>query len=90
MTSRPHSYAEFLASEMNKRLKLAMGEFVLPPNHQPGMRVPKGGSSCANCKYGEVREDGPHCTNNYFVDWHGESKLPAPADEYCSDWWEPK
>ena len=27
------------------------GEMVLPPSHRAGLRVPKGGSCCANCEY---------------------------------------
>lgn len=65
-------------------------EFELPSNHVPGLKVPKGGSCCANCKFGSEVDGKSHCTNDYFVKWHGESKLPAPADEYCSDWWTPK
>lgn len=59
-----------------------------PKDHQPGMRVPKGGSSCSSCEY--LGDDGETCTNEYFIKWHGSDKLPAPADEYCSDWYEPK
>jgi hypothetical protein len=59
-----------------------------PPNHQPGMRVPKGGSSCASCEH--LGKDGRSCTNRYFIEWHGSNRLPAAADEYCSDWWEPQ
>lgn len=43
---------------------------------------------CANCKY--LGPDSASCTNEYFVKWNGSEKLPAPADEYCSDWYEPK
>lgn len=59
-----------------------------PAGHQPGMRVPKGGSSCASCEYykGDLK-----CGNAYFRAWHGSDNIPAKApDEYCSDWWEPK
>jgi hypothetical protein len=59
-----------------------------PPDHQPGMRVPKGGSSCSNCEY--LGQDEKSCTNKYFIKWNGGPKLPAPADSYCSDWYEPK
>lgn len=63
--------------------------FKLPTTHIPGMQVPKGGSSCSNCKY--LGTDGDSCENQYFQAWnYGNTKLPAPADEYCSDWWEPK
>jgi hypothetical protein len=59
-----------------------------PPDHQPGMRVPQGGSMCANCKY--LGDDGASCTEENFVRWNGSPALPAPADEYCSDWYMPK
>jgi hypothetical protein len=59
-----------------------------PANHQPGMRVPKGGSSCSSCKY--LSENGKECTSEFFIKWHGTDKLPAPANEYCSDWYEPR
>lgn len=58
-----------------------------PPDHQAGMQVPKGGSSCASCKY--LGPDQASCTNDYFVQWNGGPQLPAPPDEYCSDWYEP-
>ncbi len=59
-----------------------------PPDHRPAMRVPKGGSSCSSCEY--LGGDKASCTNEYFIKWHGSGKLPADADSYCSDWWEPK
>ena len=64
------------------------GKATYPADHSPGLRVPKGGSSCASCTY--LSTDGKHCTNKYFIRWNKSSKLPAPADEYCSDWWEGK
>ena len=67
------------------------GPFELPSDHKAGMKVTKGGSSCSNCKFGDPREDGPHCLNTYWVKWNGgDDKIPAPADEYCSDFWQPK
>jgi hypothetical protein len=58
-----------------------------PPNHKVGMRVPKGGSCCANCKFW----DGKDCESKYYRMWNNRSgKIPAPPDEYCSDFWEPK
>jgi len=63
------------------------GEFQLPGNHKAGMKIPKGGSSCANCKF--LSEDKKNCLNEYWVKWNGgNSKLPVPADEYCSDWFD--
>jgi hypothetical protein len=60
--------------------------FSLPFNHKPGLPVPKGGSSCSNCEY--LGKDGESCTNRHFIKWNGGNRLPMPADEYCSDWWE--
>jgi len=61
------------------------GPIEYPKDHKPGMKVPKGGSSCSSCEY---LKDGM-CTNEYFIKWNGSGKLPAPPDEYCSDWYEP-
>ncbi len=63
------------------------GEYNLPANHKAGLRVPKGGSNCANCKFLGI--DKKTCTNNYWIEWNGgKAELPYPADEYCSDFWE--
>lgn len=59
---------------------------VLPPDHQLGMQVPKGGSMCANCKY---LSDPQTCGNPGFIKWNGSPQLPAPADQYCCDLYEP-
>lgn len=59
-----------------------------PPDHQPGMKVPKGGSMCANCKY--LGDDQKTCSNDYFIKWNGSDVIPGKIDEYCSDWYEPK
>ena len=61
---------------------------IYPADHQAGMRVPKGGSSCASCEY--LGPDYTSCTSRYFIAWNGSNILPTPADEFCSDWWEPK
>lgn len=58
-----------------------------PKDHKAGMRVPKGGSSCANCEY--LADNKKDCTNTFFQKWNGSPVIPAPIDEYCSDWFEP-
>lgn len=68
--------------------KIRAGSVRYPADHQPGMRVPPGGSSCSSCRY--VSDDAMHCGNEYFQRWHGSNELPAPANEYCSDWYEPQ
>ena len=61
------------------------GTFELPDDHRAGLIVPKGGSCCANCRF--VSADGKSCGNKYWQKWSGGSRLPAPADQYCCDWW---
>ena len=62
-------------------------EKVLPADHQLGMKVPKGGSMCANCRY---LSSSNTCGNKGFVKWNGSAKLPEPANEYCCDLYESK
>lgn len=68
------------------KVKKGKGQVTYPPDHQPGMKVSKGGSSCLTCEY--YKGDST-CGNEYFKKWMGSDKMPAPPDEYCSDWWEP-
>lgn len=56
-----------------------------PEDHVAGMRVPKGGSSCASCKY--LADNKKDCTSTYFQKWNGGPVIPGPIDEYCSDWY---
>jgi hypothetical protein len=59
-----------------------------PPDHQPVMKVPKGGSMCLNCKF--LGRDKKSCISPEYIDFMGTSKLPYPADQMCSDWWKPR
>lgn len=66
-----------------------------PADHQVGMHVPKGGSSCAKCAH--VNADETQCNEKHFVGWLAQGnnqalrnfgraiELPAPANEYCCD-----
>ncbi len=63
------------------------GPITYPKDHVPGMRVPKGGSSCASCEY--LRADKKTCGNEYFVKWNKSNVIPGPIDSYCSDFYEP-
>lgn len=74
-------------NELEKRLS-GKGDVTYPPDHKPGMRVPRGGSMCRNCMY--LGKNGTTCTNAYFIRWNKTDVLPAPDNEYCSDWFEPK
>lgn len=80
-----------LIEEANKRLlaeDYGGKTFELPTNHRAGIKVPKGGSSCSNCIFWDSNES--KCTNKYYIKWNGDGSIPYPADEYCSDWYEPK
>jgi hypothetical protein len=75
----------------HKRLPMAveiLPEVYLERDHSPGMRVPRGGSSCANCRFGHVRTN--TCSEPNFVRWNGSRHIPAPMDSYCSDFWQPR
>ena len=63
------------------------GEMVLPPNHKAGLKVPKGGSCCANCKWWVPEKK--ICASTYYQEWAQTDTIPYPADEYCTNWWEP-
>lgn len=84
--------ADLFDLKLKKQAVYGGDKFALPKNHQAAVVVPKGGSCCANCKYSEMQDGGPHCHNSYFMDWNnGNSRLPVDDPEaYCSDWWESK
>lgn len=64
-------------------------------DHQMGTIVPKGGSSCGNCAYAQIEDDGPHCLNVCWSEtpkWRGggggETHLPVmDPTRYCCDMW---
>ena len=64
------------------------GPMVLPPNHKAGLKVPKGGSCCANCKWWD--KENQVCTSTYYAEWAGTNQIPYSPLEYCTNWWEPK
>jgi hypothetical protein len=67
-----------------------MGKFQLPLAHRPAMAVPKGGSSCSTCRY--YHPQGGYfgqCGEPNFKRFYGTTMIPCPADEFCSDWYEP-
>lgn len=66
-----------------------MSDVEYPKDHKPGMRVPRGGSMCANCEYLD-RKTMKDCTNEYFIRWNGSNIIPGRVDEYCSDFYEPE
>jgi hypothetical protein len=80
-----------LIEKLNKRLlneEYNGGEYELPSNHKAALIVPKGGSSCINCKF--WNQDTQRCVSEHYIKWNGDGTIPVSPDEYCSDWWEPK
>jgi hypothetical protein len=67
------------------------GKYEIPEDHKAGMRVPKGGSCCATCEYWKYddSQDKAYCSNTHYQQWAGTDQIPFPADEYCTDWYEP-
>lgn len=63
------------------------GKMILPANHKAGLKVPKGGSCCANCKYWDTENE--VCTSKYYQKWAKTDKIPYAPNEYCTNWWEP-
>lgn len=63
------------------------GKMILPATHKAGLRVPKGGSCCANCKYWAAEEE--VCVSKHYIKWAGTNTIPYAANEYCTNWWEP-
>lgn len=60
-----------------------------PADHEAGMKVPRGGSMCANCRFlkDAIKKV---CSNEYFVKWNGSPTIPGEINAYCSDWYEPR
>jgi len=65
-------------------------EATYPPGHEIIIRVPKGGSSCASCKF--LGDDEKTCKSKYYIKSHGSNRLleGVPADSQCSDFYSPK
>lgn len=64
---------------------LTEGKIEYPKGHKPGLKVPVGGSMCANCEY--WKEEGNICNNKYWQQWAETEKVPYPGNQYCCDWW---
>ena len=76
-----------MAESKYRKVYLERKKTTYPKDHKPGMRVPEGGSMCANCQYLKDPKN-RICGNPHFIKWNGSETIPAPVDSYCSDWWE--
>jgi hypothetical protein len=68
------------------------GPYEVPQNHKAGLKVPYGGSCCANCKWWVHKDNSEeyHCISEYYQKWAGTDSIPYDPNEYCTNWWEPK
>jgi hypothetical protein len=65
--------------------------YYLPLSHEPAMRVPRGGSMCANCsEYVPRGGKFGSCVAPEFFEYYGTRLIPVPANEFCSDWYAPR
>ena len=56
-----------------------------PPDHQLGMKVPKGGSNCDKCEHLAAPQK---CDEPHFVYWNAGPRIPDPTAEYCCDFFD--
>ena len=56
-----------------------------PDGFQPAKSVPNGGAMCANCA--KWNKSTQLCEGQYYLDWHGNGKIPASPTEYVCVWW---
>jgi hypothetical protein len=75
-----------------------MNLFTLPQAHEPVMRVPLAGASCATCRYLRAAPATLECTSAGYQLFMGTAHLVDPttrapitdARSLCSDWYEKK
>lgn len=79
---------KWIIDEARSALTGGNGNPTYPSDHKPILRVPKGGSSCANCRFVNIKEHS--CGSPHYAKWNnGSHRLPKlPLDEMCSDWYE--
>jgi hypothetical protein len=81
---REHTVGNFVPVK-----EVGHGPVKYPPDHVPGMEVPKGGSMCANCKF--LKDPKKRiCGEPNFIAWNGSEIIPLAIDQYCSDWYQPR
>jgi len=79
---------EDIAKTVKEKISTTYNSKYYPKIHLLGMRVPKGGSSCAKCMFLTNKTE---CRNKYFIQWRKDGGaaqpevIPAPIDEYCCD-----
>jgi hypothetical protein len=60
-------------------------ELQFPDGFQPAKKVPEGGAMCANCSKWNKKTQ--LCEGQYYIDWHGNGKIPTNPTEYVCIWW---
>jgi len=82
--SKAYKSAVAAGKEIN-RLNEETTNLQFPDGFQPAKPVPNGGAMCANCaKWNEKTQ---LCEGQYYIDWHGNGKIPTEPTEYVCIWW---
>jgi len=82
--SKAYKSAVAAGREIN-RLNEETTNLQFPDGFQPAKSVPNGGAMCANCaKWNEKTQ---LCEGQYYIDWHGNGKIPTKPTEYVCIWW---
>lgn len=82
--SKAYKSAVKAGKEINK-LNENTTNLQFPDGFQPAKSVPNGGAMCANCaKWNEKTQ---LCEGQYYIDWHGNGKIPTKPTEYVCIWW---
>ena len=82
--SKAYKSALAAGKEIN-RLNEETTNLQFPDGFQPAKSVPNGGAMCANCaKWDEKTQ---LCEGQYYIDWHGNGKIPTKPTEYVCIWW---
>ena len=70
---------------INKLNEETTPNLQFPNGFQPAKPVPNGGAMCTNCA--QWNEKTQLCEGQYYIDWHGNGKIPAKPTEYVCIWW---
>ena len=82
--SKAYKSAVAAGREIN-RLNEETTNLQFPDGFQPAKSVPNGGAMCANCA--KWNEETQLCEGQYYIDWHGNGKIPTKPTEYVCIWW---
>lgn len=88
-------FATSTEARLGASLAALAREMLYGAGHKLGLRVPRGGASCASCVWVRPAASGPDCTSRLWQLWPrarggggGKSRLPVKdAATFCCDLW---